>query len=902
MDYDKSDINDVFAALETSKEGLSFEDAKIRLEKYGINELEEKQKVTPLKVLLNQFADFIVWILFAAAIISLMIGETINFWVISSIIAFVVILGFIQEYKAEKAMEALKKIVEPTTKVLRNGRRKEILTNEVVPGDILLLETGSSIPADAKIFDITGLKVDEAALTGESGSVEKKEGDMVFAGTQIVHGKCKAVVTATGMQTKLGQIAGMIQEVEEKTPLQIKISDLAKSLAILALSASTLVFILGMIKGAPLGSMLIIALALAVASVPVGLPFTLTLTLAYGMHKMARQNALIRKMLGVETLGSTTVICTDKTGTLTKNEMTVEKVYVDDTFFDITGVGYEPKGDFSVDGAKIDVAKHENLSMLLKAATLCNNAGFEESLGNLGNVEKQEKWKLIGDPTEISLVVAAAKGDMWQDDLKNDYRMIEEILFTSERKLMSTVHEKSGEKCKTVFSKGAPEFLLKKCSFIRKRDGVEELTKDEVARILETNHDLASSAYRVLGVAHKEMTEPLTPENIEKDMVFLGLVAMIDPAREEAKEAIVTCKKAGIKVVMITGDNDATAKAIAENIGLFDEVGDFGDLTDEKLRRVVADGVITGSELESMDEDEFESVVEGISIYARMMPQQKVRIVKALQKKGHIVAMTGDGVNDAPALKKADIGIAMGIKGTDVAKESSTMVLQDDNFATIVDAVKQGRAIYANIEKFTCYLVSRNFTEVILIMMGIILLGFDFLPLLALQILFINMFDEVMPAIGLGLDPAREGIMLKRPRDPYEKILKKRNLIMIMSMAFIMGMAAFMVFVLDDPVNEIEKARTLTFATIVSMILFIPFAFRSLDDSIIKVGLFTNKLLVGGVFGTFLLTLGVMYIPFFQSIFELTPLSVTDWLIPLSVAFAAMVFAEVIKAATKGVK
>ena len=382
----------------------------------------------------------------------------------------------------------------------------------------------------------------------------------------------------------------------------------------------------------------------------------------------------------------------------------------------------------------------------------------------------------------------------------------------------------------------------------------------------------------------------------------MGLVAMIDPAREEAKEAIVTCKKAGIKVVMITGDNDATAKAIAENIGLFDEIGDFGDLTDEKLRRIVADGVITGSELGSLDEEEFESVVEGISIYARMMPQQKVRIVRALQKKGHIVAMTGDGVNDAPALKKADIGIAMGIKGTDVAKESSTMVLQDDNFATIVDAVKQGRAIYANIEKFTCYLISRNFTEIILSMMGIILLGFDFLPLLALQILFINMFDEIMPAIGLGLDPASEGIMLKRPRDPYEKILKRRNLILIVSIAFVMGLAAFMVFVLDDPVNEIEKARTLTFATIVSMILFVPFAFRSLDDSIFKVGFFTNKLLIGGVFGTFLLTMGVMYIPFFQDIFDLTPLSVTDWFIPLSVAFAAMVFAEVIKAATKGVK
>ncbi|HJH31076.1 MAG TPA: cation-translocating P-type ATPase [Methanosarcinaceae archaeon] len=896
MDYDQSNINDLFLALGTSKIGLSSEDASNRLEKYGPNELEEKQKITPLKVLLNQFANFIVWVLFAAAIISLLIGETINFWVISSIIAFVIILGFVQEYRAEKAMEALKRIVEPTTRVLRTGRRKEILTKDVVPGDILLLETGDSIPADAKIFDIIGLKVDEAALTGESGAVEKNESDMVFAGTQIVHGKCKAVVTATGMQTRLGQIAGMIQEVEEKTPLQIKITDLSKSLAIIALIACSITFAFGLLKGAPLGGMLIIALALAVAAVPEGLPFTLTLTLAYGMHKMAKQNALIRKMLGVETLGSTTVICTDKTGTLTKNEMTIEKIYVDEIFYDITGVGYEPIGDFSIDGAKIDVTKHENLGMLLKAATLCNNAGFE------GNVEKQEKWKPIGDPTEISLVVAAAKADLWQDDLKNDYRMIEEILFTSERKLMSTVHEKRGETSKMVFSKGAPEFLLKKCSFIRKGDKVDELTKDEIARILETNHDLASSAYRVLGVAHKEMNGSQTPENIENDLIFLGLVAMIDPAREEVKKAIVTCKKAGIKVVMITGDNDATAKAIAENIGLFDGAEDFGNLQNEKLRRIVADGVITGSELDSLDDEEFESVVEGICIYARMMPQQKVRIVKALQKKGHIVAMTGDGVNDAPALKKADIGIAMGIKGTDVAKESSTMVLQDDNFATIVDAVKQGRAIYANIEKFTCYLISRNFTEIILILLGIILLGFDFLPLLALQILFINMFDEVMPAIGLGLDPASEGIMDQKPRDPYEKILKKRNVILIVSIATVMGLAAFMVFVLDNPTTEIEKARTLTFATIVSMILFIPFAFRSLEDSILKVGLFTNKLLIAGVFGTFLLTLGVMYIPFFYDIFDLTPLSVMDWVIPLSVAFAAMVFAEVIKAATKGVK
>ncbi|MBN1133959.1 MAG: cation-translocating P-type ATPase [Methanosarcinaceae archaeon] len=890
--YEDLNVDEVFVALDCSKEGLTSEDAKNRLKQYGLNELEEKEKITLIKVFVRQFTNFIVWVLLAAAIISLMIGETINFQVIILIVVFVIVLGFVQEYKAEKAMDALKKIVEPTTRVRRDGRRKEILTKEVVPGDILLMETGDSISADAKIFEIIGLKIDEAALTGESAAVEKMDGDMIFAGTQIVHGKCKAVVTATGMQTRLGQIAGMIQEVEEKTPLQVKIADLSKSLAIIALTACVITFVLGMLKGAPLGGMLIIALALAVAAVPEGLPFTLTLTLAYGMHKMTKHNALIRKMLGVEALGSTTVICTDKTGTLTKNEMTVEKIYVDETFFDVTGVGYEPKGDFSVDGAKIDAIKHENLIMLLKAATLCNNAAFEE---------KEEKWKLIGDPTESSLVVAAAKADLWQDDLENEYRKIEEILFTSERKLMSTVHEIEGERDKVVFTKGAPEFVLKKCSFISKRDRIEELGEDEVARILEKNHNLASSAYRVLAVAHKTMLEPLTPENVEKDLVFLGLVAMIDPAREEAKGAIEICKRAGIKVVMITGDNDATAKAIAKNIGLFDEIQDFDEVTDEKLRLIVADGVITGSELGSLDDEEFERIVEGISIYARMMPQQKVRIVRALQKKGHIVAMTGDGVNDAPVLKKADIGIAMGIKGTDVAKESSVMVLQDDNFATIVEAVKLGRAIYENIEKFTCYLISRNFTEVILILLGITLLGFDFLPLLALQILFINTFDEIMPAIGLGLDPARGEIMYKRPRKPYEKILKKRNLILIVSIALVMGLASFMVFVLDNPTNQIEKARTLTFATIVSMILFVPFAFRSLEDSIFKIGIFTNKILVAGVFGTFLLTLSVMYIPFFQEILELTPLGVTDWLIPLFVALAAMGFAEVIKAVTKDV-
>jgi len=878
--------------MKVENPGLSEQEAEKRIQEYGYNELKEKRKITPLKVLLRQFTNFIVWVLVAAAIISVSIGELINFWVISLIIAFVIILGFVQEYKAEKSMEALKKIVQPMTTVLRKGKVRKMPTRDVVPGDVLLLETGDNIPADAKIFEVIGLKVDESTLTGESIPVEKAEGDLIFAGTQMVHGKCKALVTATGMQTKLGKIAGIIQEIEEKTPLRIKITQLARSLAIIALIACALTFALGLFKGAPMAGMLIVALALAVAAVPEGLPLTLTLTLAYGMHHMAKQNAIIRKMLGVETLGSVTAICTDKTGTLTKNEMTLEKIFVNDKTFDITGAGYEPKGNFFVNDEKVDVNKEKNLILLLKAAALCSNAVLEEKKG---------KWGIIGDPTEAALVVAAAKADLWKDDLENDYKGVEEIIFTSERKLMTTMHKKG--KGKIAFTKGAPEIVLKKCKFIEKKGGIEKLSKNEATKILKMNKEFASSAFRVLGIAYKKASGPLTPENLEKDLIFLGLAAMIDPPREEVNESIEACKKAGIKVMMITGDNEETAKAIAKKIDLFDDKENkFDGLKDEKLRRIVKDGAITGVELNELNEKEFERIVEGIVIYARIMPEEKLRIVKALKKKGHIVAMTGDGVNDAPALKKADIGIAMGIKGTDVAKEASVMVLQDDNFATIVEAVKRGRTIYENIEKFTCYLISRNFTEVILILFGIILLGFEFLPLLALQILFINTFDEIMPAIALGLDPVRKGIMSEKPRKPKEKILKKRNLILIVNIATFMALVSFLVFILNDPTANIQKARTLTFATIVSMIIFVPFAFRSLKESILEVGILTNKLLIIGVVFTFLLTLTVMYIPFLQEIFKLATLSLIDWVVPLSAAFATLIFVEIIKKATRRIE
>lgn len=861
-------VMDSVKALETDLNGLTEEDVIKRLKEYGFNELKEKRKITALRIFLRQFNNLLVWILFAAAMISFFIGEEINFWVILFIIAFIIFLGFIQEYKAERAMKALKKIVVPFTKVIRNKKIKKIPTKEIVPGDILLLETGDKIPADAKVLEVIGLRVDESTLTGESIAVEKSKEDLVFAGTSIVHGKCKAIVTATGMQTKIGKIAEMIQETEEETPLQIKIRGLGKRLAIIALIASILIFGLGILKGAPLAAMLIVALALAVAAVPEGLPLTLTLTLSLGMHKMAKHNAIIRKMLAVETLGSTTVICTDKTGTLTKNEMTVGKIFVDDKVVNVSGVGYEPKGEFYVNKEKIN-ASNGTISLLLKSAALCNNAFLEKKKG---------KWEIIGAPTEAALVVLAAKGNQWKDDLEERYKRIEEIIFTSERKLMSCVYETGKEK--TAFVKGAPEIILDKCSFIQKNGVIKKLSKEEIEKILKINEEFAGNSLRVLGIAYKKVLGSRTPENIEGDLVFLGLAAMIDPPRKEVKEAIKTCEKAGIKTVMITGDNQHTAKAIGKEIGLSNKDNSK---------------IITGNELDELNDKEFEEIVEEVKIYARMLPEHKLRIIKALEKKGHVVAMTGDGINDAPALKKADIGIAMGIKGTDVTQESSDMVLADDNFATIVEAVRGGRTIYENIEKFTCYLISRNFTEVILIFIGIALLGFDLLPLLALQILFINTFDEEMPALALGMEPSRKKIMQKSPRNPKERFLKKRNAFLIFSLAAFMALIALAVFIYANPIANLEKARTMVFATIVGMVIFNTFNFRSMEESIFKIGFLTNKWLIPAISIIILATIIVMYTPVLQTIFKLVPLNLIDWIICLSAAFTTFVFMETLK-------
>ncbi len=880
---------EVLLELKSSPGGLSNEEAKKRLIRYGPNQLEEKNRITPWKVLVKQLTNVIVWVLAAAAIISLMAHEVINFWAIIGIILFVIFMGFLQEYRAEKAIEALKKFVQPSTRVRREGTLKEIPSREVVPGDILVLESGDMIPADAIVMEMIGLRIEEAALTGESMPVNKEKDEMIFAGTQIVHGKCSALVVSTGMGTKLGEIAGLVQQEEESTPLQKKIAKLARKLAIIAMIGSLVTLVTGLSKGAPVTEMLLISIALAVAAVPEGLPLTMTITLASGMSHMAKHNAIIRKMLGVETLGSTTVICTDKTGTLTRNEMVVRSIIIPDKELEVTGTGYEPIGELFDDGTPVDVGNHKGLKMLLTAGALCNNASLEE----LGN-----EWKGVGDPTEIALLVAAAKAGIWKDKMENEFPRLQEVIFTSERKMMSTLHDIQEQLM--VFTKGAPEMLLGRCTRIYGLFGVRTFTEQDREDMLEKNRELAQRTYRVLALAYR----PLNIKNgeLEKDMIFLGLVAMQDPPREEAKNAIETCHKAGIKVVMITGDNQETAKSIAREIGLSEGTVCLDDITDEKIRDIVADGAITGTELDELDDEEFKSVVEAINIYARARPEQKLRIIRALQERGQVVAMTGDGVNDAPALRKADIGISMGVKGTDVAREASVMVLQDDNFATIVEAVKMGRGIYANIEKFTTYLVSRNFTEMMLILIAITLLGSNYIPLLALQILFINMFNEVVPAISLGMDPVRDSIMHKKPRDPKEEILSRRNLVLVISIALTMSIVSFLVFLAADPFMDIQKARTLTFVTIVSMALFVPNAFRSLDEPAIRMGMFSNRLMLIGMLITLLLILAVVYIPLFQAVFELTPLSLGEWVMPIGAAFLSLLIAEGIKLVARGRK
>lgn len=851
--------------------GLDQEEAERRLEENGPNKLEEEDPVTKWSIFKRQFKSSLIWILVAAAVISVFAGKMLEFYFVNGIIGLIAVMGFVQEWKAEQAMQKLEEMTQPRVKVLRDGKIRKIEREKIVPGDILKLEAGDKVAADAELIQSNSLKVDEAILTGESKPVSKEVEEEVFSGTTVTYGRAEAKVTSTGMDTELGKIADEIQQEEEKTPLQEDVDHLGKQLGAVAVLATFVVMGLGLARGAPFTEILIVSLALAVASIPEGLPLALTLTLSVGMKDMAKRNAVVKKMLAVESLGSTTTICTDKTGTLTRNEMTVKKVYADGEQYSIEGSGYTPKGDLMKEGEEVSIQESDALRRLYITAILCNNSYLMLEEGN---------YSIQGEPTEAALTVMGEKEGLKREELEEEFQRQEEIMFTSSRKCMTTVNEETVTGENYAFMKGAPEIVLEKCSHVLEDGERKKLTEGRKEEIIEQNESMAGEALRVLGFAFREdLGRPFDEENVEEKMTFVGLAGMIDPPREEVEDALDRCEEAGIDVKMVTGDNSRTARAIAEDIGLAD---------DPK--------VVTGDQVQDMSDRELELMVDDIDIFARTHPEDKLRIVEAFEEGNEVVAMTGDGVNDAPAVKKADIGISMGMKGTDVTKEASDVILEDDNFATIVSAVKDGRRIFDNIEKFTSYLVSINFTELVVLALGIAFFGFEYLPLIAVQILFLNVVEEEIPAISLGMDPGSDELMERPPRNPATGIMHRRNLFIISSMAAVMGLSAFAVFYLSEPLQNLGVAQTATFAAITLMMTSANF-YRSLENSILEVGPFKNKWLLASVILLIPLLAVLVYFPPAARIFGHQPLGLETWKYLVAATVIPIVSLEILKKA-----
>jgi len=855
--WHKKRKEEILQIFYTSEQGLSEREARDRLKKFGFNEIVERKKVNPLLIFLGQFKNFLIIILLVASFVSFLAGRKDDAILISTILLLNALIGFFQEYKAEKAMEALKKLLVPKTKVIREGKQKTIPSRELVPGDIILLEEGDKVPADCRLIEVFNLKVDESSLTGESIPVEKHDrvlGDvaiperknMVFMGTVVTSGKAKAVVVDTGIHTELGMIASIVEKKEEETPLQIRLTQFGKWIGVFILIISLFVFLIGIVRKIEISQMFLTAVALAVSAVPEGLPVTITVALALGVHTMAKRNAIVRKLSAVETLGCTTVIVADKTGTMTTNEMTVRKIFIGDKKIEVTGIGFEPHGEFLFEGKPYF---DENLELLLRACVLCNSASF---------FREGDKWKISGDPTEVALLVAAAKKGMLKEEMQKKFKTLVEIPFSSERKMMSVLAS-DGEKV-LAYVKGAPEKVLEASTKIKK-ESVKVLEKEEKARIEREIRKMASEGLRVIGVAYKKVeSKEFSPEKVEKDLVFLGLIGMQDPPRKEVKEAIEKCKAAGIKVVMVTGDHKETAVSVAKELGILEGL------------------VLTGSELDKMSDEDLEKIVEKVSVYARVSPEHKFRIVRALKKVGHIVAVTGDGANDAPALKEADVGVSMGIRGTDVAREASDIVLADDNFYSIVSAVEEGRAIYDNIRKFIRFMLSVNFNEIFITSLAI-LAGLP-LPLLPLQILWINLLTDSLPALALVFDPKDPEIMKRKPRNPKESILHGMKLF-ILAAGSLACLATIASFVFGFITAGVEKGRTMALTTAVLFQLLFVFNCRSEKNPVFKTKVFSNKYLVLSVLAALFLQLIIVFVPFFNTLFSTVPLTSTELLIVL---------------------
>ena len=875
-------VDDVLRTLGSSVQGLDDVEVGARLKEYGPNELEKTQTTSPLRILAAQFKGLLMIILLAATLTSFVVGETVDALVILSIAVVCAILGFVQEYRAEKSLESLKRMAAPTAVVTRKGEELQVPSREVVPGDIILLRTGDRISADARIIEQFNIKVDEASLTGESVPVRKhsipvaenasltERASIVYSGTTVTFGRGKAVVFSTGMTTEFGRIAGMVEAAaEQKTPMENRLEHVGKWLGVSCIAVCVMVSGLGILRGYPILMMLVWGVSLAVAAVPEALPAVVTGALAIGVQRMAKCNAIVRKLPAVETLGCTTVICADKTGTLTRGEMTVSQMYLNDRVIKVTGVGYEPKGEFLFQEG---ILPDSQIVVLSKAGLLCNDARLEFRNGS---------WNIIGDPTEGALVVLAEKGGLSQDKIRSEYPRIGEVPFSSDRKLMTTIHS-TPQGTAVAYAKGASEMLLARCSHIIKADVVLPLDGQEKQKILDVNERMAIGALRVLALAYRilpdqgESTE-LTEEYVERDLIFIGLVGIIDPPRKEAKKAIQTCKDAGVRTVMITGDHKLTASAIGQQLGM---IGD-------------GDRVFTGHELDQTSDSEFQGVVEDVAVYARVSPEHKLRIIKALKAKGHVVAMTGDGVNDAPALKNADIGVAMGITGTDVAKEASDMILTDDNFASIVSAMKEGREIYDNVKKYVAYLLSCNVGE-ILVMLIAGLLAWP-LPLFAVQLLWVNLTTDGLPALALGVDPSDPNIMKRRPRSPHESLFTQPIKSLIFGTSVMMAAILLPTFNWAYQNKGLPYAQTMIFTTLVMFEMFNAFNCRSERESLLKVGPFSNRWLVVAVAISILMQLTVIYIPSFRMVFDTVALSITDWLIIIPLSSFPLIATELVK-------
>jgi Ca2+-transporting ATPase len=848
--------------LGSRRSGLTKDEVKERLLRFGHNELKSKKKASAILVFGRQFLSPLIYVLLAAATISLVIQHFIDAIVVFGVLLVNAFIGYFQETQAEKAMDALMEMAAPKAKVRRNGKIESLPAIELVPGDIVLLEAGDKVPADARLLESSNLKVNESALTGESMPADKQtaaiaedvqvadRGNMVYMGTIINSGRAIGVVVKTGMSTEMGKIATGIQEIKpEATPLQKNIAKLSRYLVFIFLGVTALLLIVGLLKGLGWIEMFLLAVAAAVAAIPEGLPAVLTVVLSIGMRAMARRNAIIRKLVAVETLGSATVICSDKTGTLTLNQMTVERLYTDGQLIEVTGEGYEPKGEFRRNGQLLIPESESQLNMLLQIGALCNDAQLTTNNRGVG---------IIGDPTEGALVVSAAKAGIDKEALQKTFPRLDEIPFESERLYMSTLHAADGKR--VAYIKGATEKLLPLSKYLLKGSEAVLLKEADSQVIMAAATDMAKEALRVIAFAYVELphnTKKLTEEAIKGNLVFVGLAGMADPPREEAKGAVRLCSQAGIKVVMITGDNKITAESIARQL----------DLPPGRA--------VTGIELAKMTDEELSREIENISVFARIEPLHKLRIVNALKSRGHIVAMTGDGVNDAPALKAADIGIAMGISGTDVAKEASDMVLADDNFASVVAAVDEGRAIFTRLRNVLFYSLNTNLSELMVLILSILFVGKS--PLLAVQILWINLVTDTAGDIPLGLEP-RFGDELKQPpRRPSVGLIFPGLFLRIISMAILIGLGSFLIFRWAEPRMSLAQAQTLVFCSVATFEWFMAFSARSDEHTVFKLGIFRNRALIVSIAIAVLLQLAVVYVPFLQVAFHTVPLGLSEW-------------------------